>query len=50
LELSLLGQNLFDRSHGEFNAPPSRSEFQRGVFLGATWSRNPRMTYGQFAD
>lgn len=37
LELSLLGQNLFDRSHGEFNASPSRSEFERGVFLQARW-------------
>jgi hypothetical protein len=39
LELSLLGQNLFDRRHGEFNPPASRREFARGVFLGARWSR-----------
>ncbi|MGH6691367.1 MAG: TonB-dependent receptor plug domain-containing protein, partial [Gammaproteobacteria bacterium] len=40
LELSLLGQNLFDRSHPEFNALPGRSEFERGVFLRARWSRS----------
>jgi iron complex outermembrane recepter protein len=39
LELSLLGQNLFDRSHPEFNAAPGRSEIERGVFLRAHWSR-----------
>jgi iron complex outermembrane receptor protein len=38
LEVSLLGQNLFDRSHPEFNALPGRSEFERGVFLQARWS------------
>lgn len=39
LELSLLEQNLFDRSHPEFNAAPGRSEVERGVFLQARWSR-----------
>jgi iron complex outermembrane receptor protein len=38
LELSVLGQNLFDRRHGEFNPPASRREFERGVSLGARWS------------
>jgi iron complex outermembrane receptor protein len=38
LELSLLGQNLFDRTHPEFNAAPGRSEFERGVFVRARWS------------
>lgn len=38
LELSVLGQNLFDRRHPEFNALPGRSEFERGLFLRATWS------------
>lgn len=38
VELSLVGQNLFDRSHGEFNARPSRTEFTRGIFLRARWS------------
>jgi iron complex outermembrane receptor protein len=39
LEVSVLGQNLFDRSHPEFNALPGRAEFERGVFLQASWSR-----------
>jgi iron complex outermembrane receptor protein len=39
LELSVLGQNLFDRRHGEFNPPASRREFARGVFSAARWSR-----------
>jgi iron complex outermembrane receptor protein len=39
LEISLIGQNLFDRRHPEFGALPSRSEFERGVFLRARWSR-----------
>jgi iron complex outermembrane receptor protein len=39
LELSLKGQNLFDRSHPEFNAAPGRSEFERAVLLRARWSR-----------
>jgi iron complex outermembrane receptor protein len=38
LEVFLLGQNLFDRTHPEFNAAPGRSEFERGVFVGARWS------------
>jgi iron complex outermembrane receptor protein len=39
LELSLLGQNLFDRAHAEFNPAPNRSEFERDIFLQARWSR-----------
>jgi iron complex outermembrane recepter protein len=39
LELSVLGQNLFDDSHPEFNALPGRSEFERSVLVRATWSR-----------
>jgi iron complex outermembrane receptor protein len=39
LELSVLGQNLFDPSHGEFNPPASRRAFTRGVFFQARWSR-----------
>lgn len=38
LELSVLGQNLFDPSHPEFNALPGRSEFLRGVLMQARWS------------
>jgi iron complex outermembrane receptor protein len=37
LEMSVVGQNLFDRRHPEFNALPGRSEFERGVFLRAKW-------------
>jgi iron complex outermembrane recepter protein len=39
LELSVLGQNLFDPSHPEFNAAPARAEFARGVLVRATWRR-----------
>jgi iron complex outermembrane recepter protein len=39
LEISVTGQNLTDRRHPEFNALPGRSEFERGVFFGATWAR-----------
>jgi iron complex outermembrane receptor protein len=38
LELSLTGQNLFDRSHFEFGDVFSRSEFKRAIFLQARWS------------
>jgi iron complex outermembrane receptor protein len=39
LELSFVGQNLFDGSHPEFNAAPGRSEFERSVFVQARWTR-----------
>ena len=39
LELSVVGQNLFDRRHPEFGSLPGRSEFERAVFLRAAWSR-----------
>jgi len=29
-ELALIAQNLFDRSHPEFGAAPTRSEIERG--------------------
>lgn len=35
LELSLVGQNLFDSAHAEFGNPLTRSEFGRNVFLKA---------------
>jgi len=40
LELALIAQNLFDRSHPEFVAPPPapRSEIERGLFLKLRWS------------
>jgi iron complex outermembrane receptor protein len=37
LQLSLLLQNLFDRSHPEWGAAATRAEFGRGVFLKALW-------------
>lgn len=39
IEISVVGQNLFDRSHPEFNALPGRSEFERGALLRVTWHR-----------
>jgi iron complex outermembrane receptor protein len=39
LELSLVAQNIFDRSHPEFGAAPGRSEIERDVSLRARWSR-----------
>jgi iron complex outermembrane receptor protein len=37
LELALLGQNLFDARHHEFNAIAAASQIERRVFLKATW-------------
>jgi iron complex outermembrane receptor protein len=39
LELSVTGQNLFDRRHPEFGSPATRSEIERGVFVRVKWSR-----------
>jgi iron complex outermembrane receptor protein len=38
LELSVTGQNLFDRSHPEFGGEYGRSEFTRAVLLQVRWS------------
>ena len=38
-ELSVVGENLFDRSHPEFNAAPGRAEIERGIFVQARWAR-----------
>ena len=39
LEAALIAQNLFDRSHAEFAAPPAPpSEIERGLFLKLRWS------------
>src|SRR5882762_7337933 len=38
LELALIAQNLFDRSHPEFGAAATRSEIERGLFLKLRWS------------
>jgi iron complex outermembrane receptor protein len=37
LELSVVGQNLLDKSHPEFGAAPARSVFERSVFLKLLW-------------
>jgi iron complex outermembrane recepter protein len=37
LRLALLGRNLFDRRHAEFNAPPTASQIERRFLLQATW-------------
>ncbi|HYF18736.1 MAG TPA: TonB-dependent receptor [Ramlibacter sp.] len=37
LRLALLGRNLFDRRHVEFNAPAAASEIERRLLLQATW-------------
>jgi iron complex outermembrane receptor protein len=39
LQVSVVGRNLFDASHPEFNGAPTRSEFERSVFLQLRWSR-----------
>jgi iron complex outermembrane receptor protein len=37
LQLSLLLQNLFDRSHPEWGAAANRAEYQRGFFFKVLW-------------
>lgn len=37
LELSIVGQNLFDPKHAEFSNPASRPEYDRTVFAKAQW-------------
>ncbi|QAU34519.1 TonB-dependent receptor [Janthinobacterium sp. 17J80-10] len=39
LELSVIGQNLFDPRHPEWGAAPGRSEYERSVFIKAVWRR-----------
>ena len=39
LELSVVGQNLFDKSHPEFGAASGRSEFERSAYMQARWTR-----------
>jgi iron complex outermembrane receptor protein len=38
LEVALIAQNLFDRSHPEFGDAATRSEIERGLFLKLRWS------------
>ncbi|CAN5123981.1 TonB-dependent receptor plug domain-containing protein [soil metagenome] len=37
LELSIVGQNLLERSHAEYGSAPGRSEYERSVFVKAVW-------------
>jgi iron complex outermembrane receptor protein len=37
LELSIVGQNLLDRSHPEYGAARGRSEYDRSVFIQLLW-------------
>lgn len=37
LDIAVLGQNLFDRTHPEFNAAAAASQMRRRVFIKATW-------------
>ena len=39
VELSIVGQNLFDETHPGIGAFPGRSEFERSVFVQARWTR-----------
>ncbi len=38
-ELSVVGQNLFDKNHPEFGAAAGRSEFERSAYMQARWAR-----------
>jgi iron complex outermembrane receptor protein len=38
LELSIIGQNLFDPRHAEFGAAPLRSEFERALAVRVVWT------------
>jgi iron complex outermembrane receptor protein len=39
LELSIVGQNLFDPRHAEFGAAPGRSEYRRAAFVKLVWNQ-----------
>jgi iron complex outermembrane receptor protein len=38
LDLSLIGQNLFDPRHAEYGAAPGRSSYERAVLLRLVWT------------
>jgi iron complex outermembrane receptor protein len=38
LDLSLIGQNLFDPRHAEYGAVPARSSYERAVLLRLVWT------------
>jgi iron complex outermembrane receptor protein len=39
LELSVVGQNLLDRSHPEYGSLPNRTEFERALAVKLVWRR-----------
>lgn len=39
LELSVTGQNLFDRAHAEYGSAPGRSEYERAFFIKLLWKQ-----------
>ncbi|WP_334189824.1 TonB-dependent receptor plug domain-containing protein [Noviherbaspirillum sp.] len=39
LELSVVAQNLLDKSHPEYGAAPGRSEYDRALFVKLLWRR-----------
>ncbi|SDE95282.1 iron complex outermembrane recepter protein [Massilia sp. PDC64] len=39
VELSIVGQNLFDPRHAEFGAPATRSEYERALAVRVVWTR-----------
>jgi iron complex outermembrane receptor protein len=38
VELSLIGQNLFDPRHAEFGSPATRSEYERALAVRVVWT------------
>ncbi|MFL6631629.1 MAG: TonB-dependent receptor plug domain-containing protein [Massilia sp.] len=38
VELSIIGQNLFDPRHAEFGAPATRSEYERALAVRVVWT------------
>lgn len=38
VELSIIGQNLFDPRHAEFGAPATRSEYERSLAVRVVWT------------
>jgi iron complex outermembrane recepter protein len=38
VELSVIGQNLFDPRHAEFGAPATRSEYERALAVRVVWT------------
>jgi iron complex outermembrane recepter protein len=38
LDVSVIGQNLFDPGHAEFGAPATRSEYERALAVRLVWT------------